>query len=108
MSKPAPIPRQGQIWEVIDRCDAPIQFLFNAPITFSGSGKLAAGERVCITAETADPQPLVVSFLPVRYAELHDSLVPPDIRDTPRYKKYLLSVATGYFYEHFRRVEDAV
>jgi dihydroneopterin aldolase len=56
--------------------------------------------------ETTDPQPVVVSFLPVRYDELHDSLVPPDIRDTPRYKKYMLSVKTGYFYEHFRLIED--
>ena len=47
-----------------------------------------------------------MSFLPVRYDELHDSLVPPDIRDTPRYKKYTLSVKTGYFHEHFRLIED--
>ncbi len=33
---------------------------------------------------------------------------PPDIRDTPRYKKYTLSVMTGYFYEHFRLIEDVV
>ena len=56
--------------------------------------------------ETTDPPPMVVSFLPVRYDELHESLVPPDIRDTPRYKKHTLSVKTGYFYEHFRLVED--
>ncbi len=106
MSKPAPVPRRGQIWEVTDGCDAQIQYLFTAPITFSGSGRLTAGERVCIMTETTDPQPIVVSFLPVRYDELHDSLVPPDIRDTPRYKKYLLSVTTGYFHEHFRLIED--
>ena len=56
--------------------------------------------------ETTDPQPVVVSFLPVRYDELHRSLVPPDIRDTPRYKAYLLSVKAGYFCEHFRLVKD--
>jgi hypothetical protein len=106
MSKPAPIPRRGQIWEVTDGCDAQIQYLFTAPITFSGSCKLAAGERVCIATETTDPQAAVVSFLPVRYDELHDSLVPPDIRDTPRYKEYTLSVMTEYFSEHFRLVED--
>ncbi len=106
MSKPASVPHRGQIWEVTDGCDAQIQYLFSAPITFSGSCRLTAGERVCITTETTDPQPIVVSFLPVRYDELHDSLVPPDIRDTPRYKKYMLSVTTGYFYEHFRLIED--
>ncbi len=106
MSKPASFPREGQIWEVTDGCDAQIQYLFTAPITFSGSCRLAAGERVSIMTETPDPQPIVVSFLPVRYDELHESLVPPDIRDTPRYKKYALSVMTGYFYEHFRLIQD--
>ena len=106
MSKPASFPRGGQVWEVIDGCDAQIQYLFTAPITFSGSGRLTAGERVCIMTGTTDPQPMVVSFLPVRYDELHESLVPPDIRETPRYKKYTLSVRTGYFYEHFRLIGD--
>jgi hypothetical protein len=105
MSKPTSFPRGGQIWEVTDGCDAQIHYLFTAPITFSGSCRLPAGERVCIMTETADPQQIVVSFLPVRYDELHESLVPPDIRDTPRYKKYTLSVKTGYFYEHFRLIE---
>jgi len=108
MSKPVSFPRGGQIWEVTDGCDVQIQYLFTAPITFSGSGRLTAGERVCIMTETADPQPIAVSFLTVRYDELHDSLVPPDIRDTPRYKKYKLSVLTGYFCEHFRLIEDGV
>ena len=44
--------------------------------------------------------------MPVRYDELHDSLVPLDIRDTPRYKKYTLSVKAEYFHEHFRLIED--
>ncbi|HTY86187.1 MAG TPA: hypothetical protein VMB80_01875 [Candidatus Acidoferrum sp.] len=106
MSNPAPFPRKGQIWEVTDGCDAQIQYLFSAPITLSGSGRLTAGERVCILTETTNPQPMIVSFLPVRYDELHESLVPPDIRDTPRYKQYTLAVETGYFYEHFRLFAD--
>ena len=106
VSKSAPSNRKDQIWEVIDGCDAQIQYLFTAPITFSGSGRLAAGERIRIMTESNDLQPMVVSFLPLRYDELHDSLVPPDIRDTPRYKKYTLSVRAEYFYEHFRLIED--
>jgi len=106
MNKPAPCVRKGQIWEVMDGCDAHIQYLFTAPITFSGSGRLGAGERICVMTETGGPPPAVVSFLPVCYDELHDSLVPPEIRDTPRYKKYMLFVKTGYFHEHFRLIED--
>jgi hypothetical protein len=107
MSKPAAFPRGGQIWEVTDDCDAQIQYLFTAPITFSGSGRLTSGERVRVITGTTEAQPTLVSFLPVRYDELHDSLVPPDIRDTPRYKKYRLSVKADYFHEHFRLIEDA-
>lgn len=90
----------------MDGCDAQIQYLFTAPITFSGSGRLTAGERVCILTETTDSRPMVVSFLPVRYDALHDSLVPADIRDTPRYKNYTLSVQTEYFHAHFRLIQD--
>jgi hypothetical protein len=105
MSQPLAFPRGGQIWEVTDGCDVHIQFLFSAPITFSGSCRLAPGERVCIAPETTGPQPTVVNFLPVRYAELHDRIVPLDIRETPRYKKYLLSTDPEYFHEHFKLLE---
>ena len=104
MNQPSSFPRKGQIWEVIDGCDAHIQYLFTAPITLSGSIKLAAGEQVWVTTEATDPQSVEVSFRPVRYKELHDSLVPADVRETPRYKEYLLSVEAGYFCEHFRFV----
>jgi hypothetical protein len=106
MSKPGPFLRGGQIWEVTDGCEAQIHYLFTAPITFSGSCRLISGERVCIMTGTTNPQPIVVSFLPVRYDELQENLVPQDIRDTPRFKKYTLSVETGYFYEHFRLIEN--
>jgi len=107
MSNPVSIPRNGQVWEVTDGCDAQVQYLFNAPITFSGDCRLSAGERVRIVAEATDPQATLVRFVPVRYDELHESLVPRDIRDTPRYKKYLLVVSAGYFHEHFKLIADA-
>lgn len=71
----------------------------------SGSGRLAAGERICIATEAADPPPVDGSFLPVRYDELHDSLVSADIRNTDRYHRYLLSVTMEYFRGHFRFIE---
>jgi hypothetical protein len=104
MIAPTLFPRQGQIWEASADCDVQIHYLFNAPITFDGTARLAAGERVCVSSEAAGPQPAAVGFLPVRYAELQDRLVPADLRDTPRYKAYLLSAESGYFREHFRLV----
>lgn len=106
MSKPAPLPRRGQIWEVTDSCEAQIQYLFTAPITFSGVGRLGAGERVRIMTDDTGSQPMIVRFLPVRYAELHDSLVPAGIRNTPRYKEYMLRLKAERFVEHFRLIED--
>jgi hypothetical protein len=105
MSNPSPFPHKDQIWEVTDGCDAQIEYLFSAPIILSGAGRLTAGERVRIVTEAADAQP-TVSFLPVRYEELHASLVSPDVRNTPRYKAYTLSVKTEYFHSHFRLIED--
>ena len=108
MNQPIHFPRGGQIWEAVHDCEAQIQYLFTAPITFSGACRLSAGERVRVLSETADSPAAVVSFLPVRYDEFHDSLVPPDIRDTPRYKTYLLSMKTEFFCEHFRVVAGVI
>jgi len=107
MTKPTSFPRARQTWEVTDGCEVQIQYLFTAPITFTGTGRLIAGERVCIMAGTAESEPTLVRFLPVRYDELHDSLVPPNIRETPRYKNYTLSVKADCFHEHFRLIQDA-
>jgi hypothetical protein len=103
MSEPELSPRPDQIWEAIDGCDAQIQYLFTAPITFSGSGQLATGERIRVVTVSIGTT-AIVSFLPLRYDELHDRLVPADIRNTPRYKKYVLSVSATCFQEHFRPV----
>ena len=105
MNNPPPVPRCGQIWEAVNDCEAHIQYLFTAPITFSGVSLLTTGERIRITTEPTDSQPKV-SFQPVRYAELHDRLVPRDIRETPRYKEYLLSLKTEDFHAHFKLIAD--
>lgn len=98
-------PRDGQIWEVVDECDAHVFYIFAAPASSGGRGSLSTGERVRIMG-IPDPQPIRVSFLPVRYDELHDNLVPREVRRTPRYTNYALSVKTEYFNKHFRLVED--
>jgi len=107
MNQASCFPREGQIWEAIDSCETQIHYLFNAPITFSGSVRLIAGERVSIMADIAEPNPDFVRFLPVRYDELHNSLVPADVRETPRYQKYILSVKAEYFHQHFRLIQNA-
>jgi hypothetical protein len=64
-----------------------------------------------------DPRPLGVSFVPLRYAELENILVPEHIRTRPGYTHYHLTAPTArtfglekpadYFGECFRMIEDA-
>ena len=99
-------PRAGQLWEAISECDVVVIYVFAAPVSQSGSGRLAGGERVCIIGGGRDPKPISVSFRPLRYDDLHASLVPADIRGEGVYTSYALSTKTAYFNEHFRLYED--
>jgi len=107
MDNPPLFPRKGQIWEATNECGVQIQYLFSAPITFTGAGTLPAGERVSIITAVTEPHPLFVSFEPVQYQPLHERFVPADIRDTPRFKRYRLSVKTEDFHQYFKLIEDA-
>ncbi|MEW6126852.1 MAG: hypothetical protein AB1757_07415 [Acidobacteriota bacterium] len=100
-------PRGKQIWESLHECDVLVHYIFAAPASDCGTGRLAAGERVRISEGTTDPKPIAVSFLPLRYGELQGGLVPADVLREPLYTNYALSVKTAYFNAHFRLVEDA-
>jgi hypothetical protein len=109
-------PRTGQIWEVVRDCE--VNFMAWVPKTIlpGGKARLQQGERIRILT-LDDPKPIHVTFQPVRYHELHGSIVPQDIRSRPGYQYYVLSLRTahtvcclgretGYFHEIFRLVED--
>ena len=73
-------------------------------------------EKVRILA-LDDPRPLTVSFVPLHYAELQESLLPEETRMWPGYSHYQLTMttartfgldkATDYFTDCFELVEDA-
>ncbi len=82
-----------------------------------GLAQLQRGERVRILE--VGPKPIVVDFRPLRYHELHESIVPEETRRKPGYQGYTLRVKTAktiadfreeicktYFNEAFRLVED--
>lgn len=110
-------PRTGQIWESVSDCEVNLMaWTPTNPIFLGGSARLQQGERVRILT-LDDPKPIWVSFQPVRYHALHESIVPHDIRNLPGYQRYALSLRTaytvccsreekGYFHELFRLVED--
>jgi hypothetical protein len=99
-------PRIGQILESISECDVIVRYVFAAPASQSGSGRLAIGERVRIGAGGREPKPIFVNFQPLRYDDLHASLVPAEVRSEVVYTSYVLSTKTVYFNEHFRLIED--
>jgi hypothetical protein len=110
-------PRTGQIWEAVSDCEVNfIAWTPTNPIFPGGSARLRQGERVRIPT-LDDPKPLSVTFQPVRYHALHESIVPHDIRSRTGYQRYALSLRTaytaccsreekGYFHELFRLVAD--
>ena len=109
-------PRTGQIWEAVRDCE--VDFIAWIPKTIlpNGRARLRQGERVRILP-LVDPKPIRVTFQPVRYHELHESIVSRHVRGLPGYQHYVLSLSTaytvcclreetGYFLELFRLVED--
>ena len=128
-------PRVGQIWETVRDCEvhfqawrtvrvsnawpsqaaAPSIKTIQAPFT-GGNVQLQQGERVRIDALDDADRPLQVTFVPLRYDELHLVIVPKDERRTS--SRYVLTLRTaytvccsrdekGFFNELFRRVDDA-
>jgi len=106
LPRSAVFPRGGQIWETIDDCEVSVEYVFAAPAGFGGTATISRGEKVRIMEGGIDPEPIIVSFLPVRYDELHEHFVPADVRSIPRYTNYALDTKTAYFNGHFRLVED--
>ena len=127
-------PRIGQTWEAIRDCEVRFQVWFtvsasggwfpqlmNPPVKkvqspFAG-GKvgLKKGERVRIQALDDTNRPLQVTFVPVRYDQIHEVIVPED--EPRQLSRYVLTLRTAYtafcsreertfFHELFRLVED--
>jgi hypothetical protein len=106
-------PRAGQIWEAVRDCEVAfspciafpdpqspqgqrdLQKLQAAPHVVIGSRVLLRkGERVRIL-EIHDPKPIFVNCVPLRYDELHDSVVPSETRKFPGYRGYKLQIKTA-------------
>ena len=103
----AVLPIEGQIWEAVRDCEVPllasisrapisaINFAglspaeINLPLGF-GTARLCLGERVRIVE--SGPKPVTIHFVPVRYEQLHDNLVPPQLRHAPGYSGYTLQL----------------
>jgi hypothetical protein len=135
-------PRMGQVWEPVRDCQVSFRacIRLRRPKTNSsgllkgfglmfepaekdlsmrgGRTLLSQGEKVRILDIDPD-KPVFVNFLPLRYQELHATLVPEHIRGLPGYNGYELFVKTAkttfdfgreichtYFNEAFQLVED--
>lgn len=106
-------PRVGEVWEAMRDCGvsfgACISFqsppansavgqkgvapVFSPALFPFGNAQLKRGEKVRIL-EIDGPPPICVTFQPVRYQELENSIVPDDMRHAPGYHGYTLSAKT--------------
>src|SRR2546430_2256426 len=98
-------PRVGQVWETVRECEVWFRVIFSvtaAPniwlakatslvsglptpgskefLVPGGKARLQQGERVRIRSLDDASKPLHVTFVPLRYEELYESIVPPDHR----------------------------
>ncbi len=138
------MPRTGQIWQTVRDCEvhfhAQIQFpppkltngigAMKGPAKFDaqelgpymlqfGTAILREGEKVRIS-QLCDPKPIQIAFVPVRYQELHEAIIPAKVRALPTYRgEYELSAkiartvsdllnsgCTTFFNEDFHLIED--
>ena len=140
-------PRPGQIWETVRDCDVGFEarLAYSGPkfstlrlpngvsvieagigkrdVAFPfGTARLQKGERVRVLARediagTAGPTPIAVNLQPLRYDELHESIVPTELRTLSAHSGYRLFVRTArarwclqkeaaYLNEDFRLIDD--
>ena len=102
-------PRVGQIWETLQDSEIPFMPWCSIPgrVLRGGTARLRQGERVRVVSVDDPAKPLLLSLEPVRYVELHETIVPDQVRKAPGYLKYTLGAKTDYLNEHFKLVKDA-
>jgi hypothetical protein len=127
-------PQPDQIWETVRDCHVHFRTwssvscdrvwfphkTFSAapePIVFPfGKARLARGERVRVCHVDSDWKPLQITFIPLRYEELLESIVPEDQRKTLSHYELNLRTAptlfrsrdeVGYFVELFKLIAEA-
>jgi hypothetical protein len=102
---PHGIPREGEIWRAIRNCPVFFMACFAKEASVRpqemipdfrpfGSAEIPRGEEVRILP-LDDPRPFTIDFLPVRYAEMEEKIVPANIRLWPGYSNYQLSAPTA-------------
>jgi hypothetical protein len=142
------VPRAGQLWETIRDCEVNFHARIDLPqvrqlnqtsfvsigqskaehlewVRYTmmrfGTAVLQSGERVRIL-HLPEPKPIEIRFVPVRYHELHESIIPEKVRNLAHYHgRYELTTKIArtisdfrkssrhaYFNEDFKLVEDVV
>jgi hypothetical protein len=138
------VPQVGQVWETVRDCHVNVRAHIELPppprnqvpgafkgVAWSenpewqsyfrqfGTAVLPCGEKVRII-QPPEATPINIAFVPIRYHELHETIVSPEIRTVSTYHgRYELSVKIArtlsdllktpcptYFNEDFRLVDD--
>src|SRR5437016_2698410 len=96
-------PRVGQLWEALQDCEMFSMARFEGQPSKAQMSRLARGEKVRVVG-ILDPSHL--RFVPLRYDELHNVMVPMDIRATLGYTAYDVIATTEWFNKIFRVIEN--
>jgi len=97
-------PREGDVYEAI--IDGPITYMthyFDLPYTGGGDAVLPKGERVRV-GHVRDAKPLGVYCDPLRYDELHETIVAADERANKLYRGYYLAIDTVALITSFKLI----
>jgi hypothetical protein len=98
-------PKEGEVYEATT--DVEITFLtqYNAPFTGGDKCRFPRGERLRISCVNFE-RPIGAYANPLRYDELHSTIVSDEERARPEYVGYYLSVKTVQLNRDFRLVQD--
>jgi hypothetical protein len=120
------VPREGEIWEAVQNCEVNFRVRHTEPyslklfkavggmatgatahiLLFGGKAQLRNGERIQIVAVDDPKRPLFVTFVPVRYQELQETIVPEETRKMPAFGGYELSLRTARTIAHIPKQDS--
>lgn len=99
-------PRKGEIFEVLEPCEATYLTAWEAPYTGGGKVALARGWRLRVSELPRDETPISVYAEAVDYAAVEALVVPAADRTASRYRGYYFSVPTKVLCTKCRLVEQ--
>lgn len=88
------VPRKGEVYEVIEPCEATYLTAWEAPYTGGGEVMLSRGWRLRVSEVPRDEKPISVYAEAVEYKAVELLVVPAADRNAAKYRGFYFSVPT--------------